>query len=115
MSGQWGTVCHKDAANRFVANVACRQAGYGTSIRNAWQVFFKCLIKFTVFVSCRFGRGLGPIHLRGIECFGNESSLSQCRVLSKTNVLLTECKHYMDSGVVCRRPENVRKVSLVHA
>eukprot|EP00118_Oscarella_pearsei_P003516 m.14594 g.14594 ORF g.14594 m.14594 type:complete len:741 (+) comp25845_c0_seq2:95-2317(+) len=94
INGQWGTICDRDMTS-YVANAACRQSGYGSAKRvlhYAW-----------------FGRGLGPIHMRGIKCIGNESSLMECH-LPPPKHDPSGCKHFMDSSVECYKPETSNKI-----
>ena len=45
-----------------------------------------------------FGGGGGSIHLDGIQCLGNESSLLQC---VHDGFGVHDCFHYEDAGVSC--------------
>eukprot|EP00118_Oscarella_pearsei_P008304 m.41948 g.41948 ORF g.41948 m.41948 type:complete len:684 (+) comp33309_c0_seq1:56-2107(+) len=96
-AGEWGTVCER-GFNVDAANVVCRQAGYGTVKRilnRAW-----------------FGRGLGLINFPGVQCAGNETSLVECKPSSDPYSPYI-CKHWMDAGVICNKPEVPKNVRLV--
>ena len=49
--------------------------------------------------NARFSQGDGPIHLRAVNCKGNESSIFDCDSENYT----IGCNHRMDSGVICGR------------
>uniref|UniRef100_A0A672HDK9 SRCR domain-containing protein n=1 Tax=Salarias fasciatus TaxID=181472 RepID=A0A672HDK9_SALFA len=82
-AGQWGTVCddHWDLDN---ANVVCRQLDCGRA-RSALS-------------NAAFGAGRGPIWLDNVSCFGNESSISDCR---HSGFGVHDCGHYEDASVIC--------------
>ncbi|KAM7393852.1 hypothetical protein PAMP_020689 [Pampus punctatissimus] len=84
-NGQWGTVCD-DNWDLQDASVVCRQLGCGRA-RSALQ-------------SAAFGQGSGPIWLDNVSCFGNESSIMDCK---HQGVGATNCIHNEDASVVCER------------
>lgn len=45
-----------------------------------------------------FGRGTGPVHMNGVECQGNESSILQCNHRGWGN---HPCDHSRDVSVNC--------------
>ncbi|XP_047433607.1 deleted in malignant brain tumors 1 protein-like [Mugil cephalus] len=82
-SGQWGTVCD-DSWDLNDANVVCRQLGCGRA-RSALQ-------------NAAFGQGSGPIWLDDVRCFGNESSITDCR---HRRLRVQNCDHSEDASIVC--------------
>ncbi|XP_063333377.1 deleted in malignant brain tumors 1 protein-like [Pelmatolapia mariae] len=91
--GQWGTVCD-DSWDLNDANVVCRQLGCG-SARSALQ-------------SAAFGEGSGPIWLDDVACFGNESSITDCR---HNGLGVHDCGHYEDASIICDAASSVRLVN----
>ncbi|CAL8393814.1 unnamed protein product [Arctogadus glacialis] len=81
--GQWGTVCD-DSWDIRDAQVACRAMDCGTPL----------LIKPAAY----YGPGRGNVWLDDLECFGNETSLMQCK---HTDFGETNCNHMEDAGVQC--------------
>ena len=47
----------------------------------------------------RFGKGVGPVHMRSVGCNGDELSLLDCS--HSNGVGVTNCHHGRDAGVVC--------------
>ncbi|XP_030582239.1 uromodulin-like [Archocentrus centrarchus] len=82
-AGQWGTVCD-DSWDLNGAKVMCRQLGCGRA-RSALQ-------------NAAFGVGSGPIWLDDVRCFGNESSVTDCR---HNGPGVHNCGHNEDASVVC--------------
>uniref|UniRef100_H2Z176 protein-lysine 6-oxidase n=1 Tax=Ciona savignyi TaxID=51511 RepID=H2Z176_CIOSA len=96
-SGRWGTVCHR-GWNLWAANVACRELGFGTAKREI--------------INSYFGAGHGPIWLTDLNCFGNETQLSDCRhgyisthAEGYDELEESECTHEHDAGVACHVPQ----------
>ncbi|XP_059897442.1 deleted in malignant brain tumors 1 protein-like isoform X3 [Gadus macrocephalus] len=81
--GQWGTVCD-DSWDIRDAEVACRAMDCGTPL----------LIK----PAANYGPGRGNVWLDDLECFGNETSLMQCK---RRHFGLSRCNHMEDAGVQC--------------
>ena len=91
-NGEWGTVCD-DGWDDTDAGVVCRQLGFYSWVR--------------AYGSARYGQGIGPIWLNRLSCFGNESSLFECDLLSFRT---KNCTHSNDASVYCggsRRKLNV--------
>ena len=86
--GIWGTICD-DEWDDIDATVLCRELGYynGTATR-----------------ADQFGSGSGPVWLRQVGCFGNESKLSHCIHAGAGNT--GNCSHTQDVGVQCRSHGN---------
>uniref|UniRef100_A0A672HDA3 SRCR domain-containing protein n=1 Tax=Salarias fasciatus TaxID=181472 RepID=A0A672HDA3_SALFA len=82
-SGQWGTVCD-DNWDLDNANVVCRQLG--------------CRAAQSALSGAAFGAGRGPIWLDNVSCFGNESSISDCR---HSGFGVHNCGHHEDASVIC--------------
>ena len=81
--GQWGTVCD-DGWDLDDANVICRMLDL-PSASHAWS-------------NAHFGEGTGVIALDDVNCFGDESSLAECRHSGWFN---NDCSHSEDAGVTC--------------
>ncbi|XP_065904057.1 deleted in malignant brain tumors 1 protein-like [Dysidea avara] len=89
---QWSTVCD-DLWDDNDASVVCKQLGYsgGSARSNAF-----------------YGEGVGIILLDDVECYGNESSLFDCK---HRDFELNDCRHKEDAGVICDgEPIRVRLV-----
>ena len=84
--GVWGTVCDTfwDLAE---ARVVCRQLGYETALAAPREA--------------AFGEGTGKIWLDGVNCFGVQDSISQCRHNGWGNAF---CDHDEDASAICAVP-----------
>ena len=83
--GIWGTICD-DGWDDIDASIACKELGF--SHGNAMT-------------QAQFGSGTGPVWLRQVGCFGNESRLSYCTHTGAGNTM--GCSHAQDAGVKCIR------------
>eukprot|EP00521_Asterionellopsis_glacialis_P013350 CAMPEP_0195305918 /NCGR_PEP_ID=MMETSP0707-20130614/36937_1 /TAXON_ID=33640 /ORGANISM="Asterionellopsis glacialis, Strain CCMP134" /LENGTH=531 /DNA_ID=CAMNT_0040370127 /DNA_START=69 /DNA_END=1661 /DNA_ORIENTATION=- len=83
--GMWGTVCDDDFTHK-TAHVVCRQLGYQGG-------FY-----FGEFDKLKFGQGVDPIWLDGIDCVGDEASLSAC---PNNGWGEENCGHSEDIGIRC--------------
>ncbi|XP_041641014.1 deleted in malignant brain tumors 1 protein-like [Cheilinus undulatus] len=87
-NGQWGTVCD-DSWDLRDASVVCRQMDCGPA-RSALS-------------NAAYGQGSGPIWLDNVGCYGNETSVSECR---HQGFGVHNCAHFEDASVICDdRPE----------
>ena len=55
------------------------------------------IIDIIAYGGARYGEGSGPVYLDNVNCFGNESRLTECTYTSSTT-----CPHSQDAGVQCR-------------
>ncbi|XP_038061175.1 deleted in malignant brain tumors 1 protein-like isoform X2 [Patiria miniata] len=93
VNGDWGTVCDDTWAwDMNDAEVICRQLGYGPAI--------------SAQPSTTYSQGVGPIHLKNVQCNGSESSILDC---PSDSCAPGDCSHDYDVGVECSVP--VRLVS----
>uniref|UniRef100_A0A3Q2VX95 SRCR domain-containing protein n=1 Tax=Haplochromis burtoni TaxID=8153 RepID=A0A3Q2VX95_HAPBU len=93
-SGQWGTVLCDDSWDLNDANVVCRQLGCGSA--------------YSALQNAAFGQGSGPIWLDDVACFGNESSITDCR---HNGLGVHNCRHYDDASIICEGKFYVRLVN----
>ncbi|XP_051546810.1 deleted in malignant brain tumors 1 protein-like [Myxocyprinus asiaticus] len=80
----WGTVCD-NGWDLSDAAVVCRELGCGDVIAAK--------------TGAHFGQGSASIWMAGVNCVGDESTLSSCGV-RKWGV--TDCDHSKDAGVICQ-------------
>lgn len=83
--GQWGTVCDDDWGLKE-ATIVCKELGFGKAALAVKHSYF--------------GKGEGIIWMDNVNCFGYETSLTQCRQVGwgKGNC---DPYHREDAGVVC--------------
>ncbi|XP_031569217.1 uncharacterized protein LOC116303758 isoform X3 [Actinia tenebrosa] len=79
--GEWGTVC-EDYWSKEDAKVVCNELGF-TSVVKVYQ---------------SFGPGTGQVWLHNLQCYGNETSLTQCR---HGRWATSPCSHDEDVGLIC--------------
>ncbi|XP_074153339.1 scavenger receptor cysteine-rich type 1 protein M130-like isoform X2 [Sminthopsis crassicaudata] len=87
--GQWGTVCD-DLWGKEDAEVVCRQLGCGTA--------------YNVRRPLGISIGTGPIWMDDVNCYGNESTLWDCRHRGWGQ---HNCNHHEDVGLVCSEGANM--------
>uniref|UniRef100_A0A3B4CSC5 Deleted in malignant brain tumors 1 protein n=1 Tax=Pygocentrus nattereri TaxID=42514 RepID=A0A3B4CSC5_PYGNA len=80
---QWGTVCDNNWDIND-AEVVCRELKCGIAVGSPH--------------SAQFGQGSGPVLLDGVDCSGNESTLTSC---SHRGFGKHSCNHGKDAGVIC--------------
>ena len=83
--GKWGTICEKRWDTKD-GTVVCRLLGFASAKQ--------------VFKGAHFGGGNGTIWLTKLGCYGNESSLLNCKN-AKANLGKSDCTHQQDAGVEC--------------
>ena len=82
--GQWGTICDDDFGKEE-GRVVCKMLGFPGGVR--------------VHLEAAYGEGSGPVWVRGMECWGNETSLAACpAAVWEPNFY---CQHREDVGVEC--------------
>ncbi|KAJ8034690.1 hypothetical protein HOLleu_21636 [Holothuria leucospilota] len=88
--GEWGAMC----GFRWTLNnsdVVCRQLGFAAAD--------------VTFVKSFFGEGSGFVWSTTVHCNGNESSLLECKKLSKIEEI--NCNHENEVGVLCNGKRNL--------
>ncbi|WAR30551.1 DMBT1-like protein [Mya arenaria] len=88
----WGTVCDDSFSNK-AAKIVCDQLGV---------TYVKALLG----QPGKYGPGTGPIWLDDVNCFGNETTLPQCR---HSDFGVNDCDHTEDVGVVCASTKMARQ------
>ncbi|XP_071844631.1 uncharacterized protein [Apostichopus japonicus] len=79
----WGTICD-DLWDIYDAQVVCGMLGYGVAEEAN--------------INSYFGSGDGQIWLDNVECFGNETTLDECK---KNDIGENDCGRYEHAGVKC--------------
>ena len=83
--GVWGTICG-DSWDLRDADVVCRQLGYEGAL------------SAPIFRYPTSGQNIHQIWLNGVNCEGNETSISECKHLGWEG----HCWDYFEAVVVCR-------------
>ena len=60
---------------------------------------YGCFLDIVPVLRGFFGLGTGKIHLDGLDCNGNESTLLEC---NGNDPGVHDCSHSEDAGVICR-------------
>ena len=55
------------------------------------------LSDFVAYSGAFYGQGSGPVYLDNVNCFGNETRLTDC-----ASTAASSCPHSQDAGVQCR-------------
>ena len=79
----WASVCDK-GYDIDEGDVVCHQLGHDYAVEVKPGAFF--------------GKGNGDIWINDLDCFGNETTLKQCRQLPWT---AHKCLHDDDVGLIC--------------
>lgn len=88
--GVWGTICDDEFGNEE-GSVVCRMLGLPSGVK--------------IHKEAAFGEGEGPIWIKTMECWGNETSLLSCPAATwEPNYY---CKHMEDVGIECLLSEPV--------
>uniref|UniRef100_A0A1X7VPG7 Deleted in malignant brain tumors 1 protein n=1 Tax=Amphimedon queenslandica TaxID=400682 RepID=A0A1X7VPG7_AMPQE len=80
--GSWGSIC-PSSWDRNDAKVVCQQLNYSIAGSTA---------------SNSYGKGVGPVHISGVSCSGNETRLLNCSYYTHS------CSYSYDAGVKCEAP-----------
>ena len=91
--GVWGTICG-DSWDLRDADVVCRQLGYEGAL------------SAPIFRYPTSGQNTRQIWLNGVNCEGNETSISECK---HQGWGAHDCRYYFDAGVVCRPTSKAMK------
>ena len=91
--GVWGTICG-DSWDLRDADVICRQLGYEGAL------------SAPIFRYPTSGQNTRQIWLNGVNCEGNETSISECKHLGWGAL---DCRYYFDAGVICRPTSKAMK------
>ena len=91
--GVWGTICD-DYWDLRDADVVCRQLGYEGAL------------SASAFWYPTSGQNTGQIRLNGVNCEGNETSISECKHLGWGAL---DCRYYTDATVMCRPTSKAMK------
>ena len=91
--GVWGTICG-DSWDLREADVVCRQLGYEGAL------------SAPIFGYPTSGQNTRQIWLNGVNCEGNETSISECKHLGWGTL---GCRYYFDTGVICRPKSKAMK------
>ena len=84
----WGSIC-ADYWDLRDADVVCRQLGYEGALSASASAFWYPTS----------GQNTGQIRLNGVNCEGNETSISECKHLGWGAL---DCRYYTDATVICR-------------
>lgn len=98
-AGVWGVICPRHM-NGTVFKVICRQLGFTDVMGD--ERFYRRL-QFSHRQLRLYGTGNGPVWLSRVRCYGNESSLSHCKIDNPGEILW--CNHDEALELMCR-PRN---------
>ena len=105
---RWGSVCDIGWGMND-ANVACRQAGFGSGSVKLLNVSSQSTISSVIAASAvlanaAFGEGTGPIWMSGLSCGTTELSLFSCSSATPLGSVenTTSCRHADDAAVRCQ-------------
>uniref|UniRef100_K1QGZ3 Deleted in malignant brain tumors 1 protein n=1 Tax=Magallana gigas TaxID=29159 RepID=K1QGZ3_MAGGI len=86
--GRWGTVCDDDLNNNLSV-VVCRSLGLPWKTSEAYG-------------NAVYGEGSGPIWLDNVNCFGSETSITECKHNGWGS---HDCDHSKDVSINCLPPD----------
>lgn len=102
----WGTICDNQF-DTIDSSVICGQLGFSRFSNNSMHDYSQVSVYYETFITvdsvaasgATFGEGTGRVLINSLQCFGNETILTQC---PGADSVTSSCPHSRDIGVVCQ-------------